>query len=50
MNTLSFTCSNTTDDLENLVEDLKKVFGVMHVVDTERVELAAYQLKNVASI
>ena len=48
MNTLSFTCSNTTDDLENLVEELKKVFYVMHVIDAQRVELDAYQLKNVA--
>ena len=48
MNTLSFTCLNTTDDLENLVEELKKVFYVMHVIDAQRVELDAYQLKNVA--
>ena len=30
------------------MEDLKKVFEVMHVVDVERVELSAYQMKNVA--
>ncbi|XP_049410547.1 uncharacterized protein LOC125873722 [Solanum stenotomum] len=38
----------TTEDLENFIEELKKVFDVMHVADTERVELAAYQIKNVA--
>ncbi|KAG5572887.1 hypothetical protein H5410_062653 [Solanum commersonii] len=45
MNPPSFTGSSTTDDPESLVEKLKKVFEVMHVVDAERVELAAYQLK-----
>ena len=30
------------------MEELKKVFDVMHVVDTQRVDLATYQLKNVA--
>ena len=36
----------TIEDLENFVEELKKFFDVMHVADTERVELVAYQLKN----
>ena len=48
MNPPSFTGSSTTEDLENFVEDLKKVFEVMHVVDVDRVELAVYQLKSVA--
>ena len=30
------------------MEDLKKVFNVMHVLDAERVELATYQLKNMS--
>ena len=30
------------------MEEMKKVFEVMHVVDAERVDLAAYQLKNVS--
>ena len=38
----------TTEDLENFVEDQKKVFDVMHVSNAERVELAAYKLKNKA--
>uniref|UniRef100_M1DFL9 Retrotransposon protein n=1 Tax=Solanum tuberosum TaxID=4113 RepID=M1DFL9_SOLTU len=33
---------------KNFIEELKKIFDVMHVADTERVELAAYQLKDVA--
>ena len=41
--------SITTEDLENFVKKLKKVFDVMHVDDVERVELAAYQLKNIIS-
>ncbi|KAG5576254.1 hypothetical protein H5410_056388 [Solanum commersonii] len=48
MNPSSFTVSNTSEDLENFIKELKKVFDVMHVDDTERVELAAYQLKNFA--
>jgi len=48
MNPPSFTGSVTTEDPENFNEELKKVFDVMHVADTERVELAAYQLKDVA--
>ncbi|XP_049364494.1 bax inhibitor 1-like [Solanum verrucosum] len=38
----------TTEDPENFVEELQKVFEVMHVVDAKRVELDAYQLKSVA--
>ncbi|XP_015057576.1 uncharacterized protein LOC107003818 [Solanum pennellii] len=48
MNTTSFTASNTSEDPENFVEKLKKVFEVMHVVNVERVQLVAYQLKSVA--
>nr|AAT39297.2 Gag-pol protein, putative [Solanum demissum] len=48
MNPLSFIGSSTTEDPENFIEELKKIFEVMHVVDTERVELAAYQLNDVA--
>ncbi|XP_049410522.1 uncharacterized protein LOC125873690 [Solanum stenotomum] len=48
MNPPCFTGSSTTEDPKNFIEELKKVFDVMHVADTERVELAAYQMKNVA--
>ncbi|WMV40811.1 hypothetical protein MTR67_034196 [Solanum verrucosum] len=50
MNPSSFTGSSVTEDLKNFVEELQKVFEVMHVSDVERVELAAYQLKSVARI
>ncbi|XP_049352692.1 uncharacterized protein LOC125817186 [Solanum verrucosum] len=40
--------SSTTEDLESFVEELKTVFEVMHIADIGRVELAAYQLKNVS--
>ncbi|XP_049354785.1 uncharacterized protein LOC125819393 [Solanum verrucosum] len=46
MNPSSFMGSSTTEDPENFIEESKKIFDVMHVVDTERVELAAYQLKD----
>ena len=44
MNPLCFTGLITTEDLRNLVEELKKLFDVIHVVDAGRVELATYQL------
>ena len=46
MNHPSFTGLITIKDLENFVEEQKKVFDVMHVTNAERVELAVYQLKN----
>ena len=48
MNPSSFTGSSPIEDPENFIEKHKKVFNVMHVVDTKRVELAAYPLKGVA--
>ncbi|KAH0715889.1 hypothetical protein KY284_008794 [Solanum tuberosum] len=48
INPPSFTGSSTTEDPENFIEELKKIFKVMHVADAERVELDAYQLKNIA--
>ena len=41
-------CSSTTGDPENFIEELKKVFEVMHVVDIERAKLATYNLKGIA--
>ena len=46
MNPQSFTGSRTTEDLENFVEELKKVVDVIHVIGVDGVKLAAYQLKN----
>ena len=48
MNPPSFIGSNTTEDPENIIDELKKVYKVMHMVDAERVELTAYQQKGVA--
>ncbi|XP_049405200.1 uncharacterized protein LOC125868633 [Solanum stenotomum] len=39
--------SSTTEDPESFVEELKNVFEVMHIADAEKLELAAYRLKNV---
>ncbi|WMV32789.1 hypothetical protein MTR67_026174 [Solanum verrucosum] len=50
MNPPSFTGSSTTEDPENFIEELQKVFDFMHIVDTERVELVAYQMKGVPRI
>ncbi|KAH0682694.1 hypothetical protein KY285_022193 [Solanum tuberosum] len=48
MNPPSFIGSSVTEDPKNFVEELQKVFEIMHVVDDERVELTAYQMKGVA--
>ncbi|KAH0725455.1 hypothetical protein KY284_001320 [Solanum tuberosum] len=50
MNPPNFTGLSVTEDSENFVEELQKVFEIMHVVDAERVELVSYQLKGVARI
>lgn len=34
--------SSTTEDQKNIVKKLKNVYEVIHVVDNERFELAAY--------
>ncbi|XP_070030294.1 uncharacterized protein [Nicotiana sylvestris] len=43
-----FTGSEKDEDLQNFIDDVKKIFRVMHATDTE-VELATYQLKDVAN-
>lgn len=48
MNPPNLTSSRTFEDLEKSTKLLKKVFELMHVVDTEKVELVAYNLKNVS--
>ncbi|WMV07929.1 hypothetical protein MTR67_001314 [Solanum verrucosum] len=50
MNPPDFTGSSVTENPENFVEELQKVFEVMHVAEPERVELDAYQLKGVARV
>ncbi|WMV28602.1 hypothetical protein MTR67_021987 [Solanum verrucosum] len=50
MNPPSFTGSSVTENSENFIEELKRVFDVMQVAESERVELDAYQLKGVARI
>ena len=50
MNSPSFTSQSTTEDRENIVEQLKKAFDVRYVFDVETVELVVYQLKNVVRI
>ena len=47
MNPPSFCSLRTTEDPVNFLKELKKVFDAMHVIDVERLELVAYQLKNV---
>ena len=46
MNPPIFTKSRSNEDPENIVEELKKVLEVIHVVSTERFELVSYRLKS----
>lgn len=50
MNPPYFTDSIVSEDPENVVEELQKVFQMMHVAYIERVELATYQLKSFSRI
>ena len=50
MNQPRFTYSSVRDDPENFIEVHKKFFDILHVVNAERVELSAYQLKSIASV
>ncbi|WMV25403.1 hypothetical protein MTR67_018788, partial [Solanum verrucosum] len=46
MNLPEFLVSQVGEDLQNFADEVKKIFGVMHVIGDDRVELASYQLKD----
>uniref|UniRef100_A0A0V0GRK1 Putative ovule protein n=1 Tax=Solanum chacoense TaxID=4108 RepID=A0A0V0GRK1_SOLCH len=50
MNPPSFTGSSITENPENFIEEHKRVFDVMHIAESERVGLSAYQMKGIARI
>ncbi|WMV59600.1 hypothetical protein MTR67_052985, partial [Solanum verrucosum] len=50
MNSPIFLGSQIGEDLQNFIDEVEKIFGVMKVTDNDRVELASYQLKDVAHI
>ncbi|WMV40253.1 hypothetical protein MTR67_033638 [Solanum verrucosum] len=50
MNPLEFLGSQTGEDPQNFLDEIKKIFEVMQVTGNDRVELASYQLKDVAHI
>lgn len=50
MNRSNVKGSNTTEDPNFFKKELQKVFDVIHVVNAERVELDAYQARNVFRI
>ncbi|WMV59110.1 hypothetical protein MTR67_052495 [Solanum verrucosum] len=50
MNPLEFLGSQIGEDPKNFIDEVKKIFKVMQVTLTDRVELASNQLKNVAHI
>ena len=50
MNSPEFLGSQTNEDDQNFLEDIKKIFEVIQVTRNDRVELKSYQLKDVAYI
>ena len=50
MNPPEFLGSQTNKDPQNFLDEIKKIFEVMQVTRNYRVELASYQLKDVAHI
>ncbi|XP_009762244.2 uncharacterized protein [Nicotiana sylvestris] len=44
-----FIGSKKDEDPQNFIDEVQKIFRVMHATDTEAAELAAYQLKDVAN-
>ncbi|KAH0689070.1 hypothetical protein KY289_016428 [Solanum tuberosum] len=50
MNPPEFLRSQVGEDLQNFIDEVKKIFEVMQLPWNDRVELASYQLKDVAHI
>ncbi|WMV45742.1 hypothetical protein MTR67_039127, partial [Solanum verrucosum] len=50
MNPPEFLGSQVGEDPQNFIDEVKKILGVMQVIGNDRVELASYQLKDVAHI
>ncbi|WMV33235.1 hypothetical protein MTR67_026620, partial [Solanum verrucosum] len=50
INRPEFLGSPVGEDPQNFIDEVKKIFGVMQVTGNDRVELASYQLKDVAHI
>ena len=48
MNPPVFTGSSVTEDPQQFIDEINRIFRVMHISETEAVELASYQLKDVA--
>ena len=45
-----FLGSEIGEDPQNFIDEVKNIFGVMKMTSNDRVELASYQLKDVAYI
>ena len=50
MNPPEFLGLQTNEDLQNFIDEIKKIFEVRQVIGNDRVELTSYQLKDVAFI
>jgi len=48
MNPPVFTGSRVTEDPQRFIDEINRILRVMHISETEAVELASYQLKDVA--
>ena len=50
VNPPEFLGSQTNEDPQNFLDDIKKIFEVMQVIGNDHVKLTSYQLKDVAHI
>ena len=50
MNLFEYLGSQTNEDPQNFLDEIKKLFEVMQVTRNERVELPSYHLKDVSHI
>lgn len=48
LNPPTFISSKVEEDPRGFIEEMEKIFRVMHATDSEGVEFVAYQLKEVA--
>ena len=44
----SFSGSDPNEDLQDIIDQIKRTFDIMHVIGKEALELASYRLKGVA--
>ena len=50
MNPTEYLISQTNEDTQNFIDEIKKIVKVTQITGNDRVELASYKLKDIAYI